>query len=278
MLDTNTYYNQLEECRDFLVQQKDGFVPDLAIVCGSGLQQIAEIFDEPLTVSYADIPHFPVSGVSGHEGKLILGELAGVKVAVLQGRSHFYEGKSLQEITLPVRVMNMWGAKTLLLTNAAGGVNETFEPGDIMIIHDHINMSGQNPLVGPNDSRLGVRFPDMSEVYTEELQEVLRNACEEVGVTYKEGVYTWMSGPVYETPAEVRMLQRLGIDAVGMSTVPEAIAFRHMGGNIAGLSLITNKGAGLSEGEIDHSHVVEVGAQAAKKIQEIIALAIPQLV
>ncbi|MEO0812144.1 MAG: purine-nucleoside phosphorylase, partial [Myxococcota bacterium] len=249
--------------------------PSVAVVLGSGLGAFAAEVSDAVRIPYGEIPNFPVSSVTGHAGELVLGELKGVPVAVMSGRLHFYEGHSLAAVTLPTRVLGGLGAKKLLVTNAAGGVNPNFPPGTLMVITDHINLTGNNPLMGPNDDRLGPRFPDMSEPYSREGQEALRAAAAAVGVTVTEGVYCGVLGPSYETPAEVRMLQRLGGDAVGMSTVPEVIVANHAGMNVAGLSLITNAAAGLTEEKLSHADVKE---QAGQSRDELVSLLIEAVV
>ncbi len=232
-------------------------VPDVAIVLGSGLGDFAGTLAEATSMRYEDLPHWPASGVIGHEGRLVIGESRGRTVAALAGRCHFYEGHDLARVTFATRVLGQLGIKRLLLTNAAGGINTGFGQGALMVIDDHINLLGSNPLVGGNDERFGPRFPDMSEVYSTRLRAIADEAGRAVGVPLAHGVYVAVQGPSYETPAEIRAFRTLGADAVGMSTVPEAIAARHMGMEVLGLSCITNMAAGVLPQPLDHGEVME---------------------
>jgi len=245
--------------------------PTVAVVLGSGLGAFADRLHEPEVISYGDIPHFPSVGVKGHAGRLVIGGLGpnGPRVAAMAGRVHLYEGHSPGHVVHPVRTLWRWGVRGLMLTNAAGGINAELSPGDLMLIVDHINLSGKNPLIGPADPRLGPRFPDMSTAYDPELCDALRDAAKARGVTLREGVYTGLAGPSYETPAEIRMLAILGGDAVGMSTVVEVIAARHAGMRVCGVSCITNLAAGLSAEPLDHA---EVEATAGAARSDFIAL------
>ena len=234
-----------------------GATPEVAIVLGSGLGEFAEHLDDPVVVPYGDIPHWPRSGVVGHAGKLVVGGRAGRRVAALSGRAHYYEGHPMDAVTFAVRVMARLGVRTLVLTNAAGGVNTAFSAGALMVIDDHINLLGANPLVGPNDERLGPRFPDMTEVYSRRLRAVADEVAAARGLALAHGVYVAVSGPSYETPAEIRFFRAIGADAVGMSTVPEAIAARHMGVEVLGLSCITNMAAGVLPQPLHHDEVME---------------------
>ncbi|TXD35917.1 purine-nucleoside phosphorylase [Lujinxingia vulgaris] len=231
--------------------------PRIAMILGSGLGAIGDQLDEATAIDYADIPHFPVSGVEGHKGRLVFGKLEGVPVVVMQGRSHFYEGWTMQEVTFPVRAFHLMGIDHLVVTNSAGGINADYAPGDLMIICDQVNFTGQNPLHGPNEDAFGPRFPDMSDPYAKELRELLHAVASEEGIAVKEGVYAGVAGPSYETPAEVRMLRTMGGDAVGMSTVPEVIVANHCGMKVAGISCITNYAAGLSDTKLHHDEVKE---------------------
>lgn len=233
-------------------------VPDVAVVLGSGLGDFADRLADATTVPYGDIPHWPASAVIGHAGKLVAGTLRGKSVAALAGRAHFYEGHDLRTVTFATRVLGLLGVKTLILTNAAGGVNVSFKPGTLMIIDDHINLLGSNPLVGPNDDRFGVRFPDMTEVYARRLRALADEAAERAGVKVAHGVYAALHGPSYETPAEIRYLRTIGADAVGMSTVPEALVARHMGMDVLGISCITNPAAGVLPEPLHHDEVMAV--------------------
>ncbi|WP_102345697.1 purine-nucleoside phosphorylase [Bacillus sp. Marseille-P3661] len=231
--------------------------PTIGLILGSGLGVLADEIDDPVKIPYRDIPNFPLSTVEGHKGQLVIGKLQGIQVIAMQGRFHFYEGYSLEKVTFPVRVMKAIGVKTLIVTNAAGGINTDFKPGDLMIISDHINNMGQNPLIGHNEAALGVRFPDMSSAYDWELQQKVKKVGESLGIALKEGVYIANTGPSYETPAEVRMLRNLGGDAVGMSTVPEVIVARHSGLKVLGISCISNMAAGILDQPLTHEEVME---------------------
>lgn len=254
-----------------------------AIVLGSGLGAFADSLEDAVRIPYEEIPGFARSTVEGHAGQLVLGTVGGIAVAVQQGRFHYYEGYDMEQVMLPVRAFGLLGIKHLILTNAAGSLNSDMTPGSLMIISDHLNCLGVNPLRGPNDLRFGPRFPDMSEVYDREFQQFAHDEAEAIsqerfasGLDEKlvdfvnRGVYCALSGPTYETPAEIRMYRQLGADAVGMSTVPEAIAARHMGMRTLGISCITNLAAGMAEGEIDHSEVMETGARVAEVFGELI--------
>jgi len=235
--------------------------PQVGLILGSGLGDYADTLEERVSIPFSRIPHFPVPTVPGHSGALVFGKKQGKQVVVLQGRIHFYEGVSMQELTLPVRVLSALGVKTLILTNAAGGVNLDFRPGDLMLISDHINYSGANPLIGANLDAFGPRFPDMSDLYTASLRRAIREKAEENGLSLREGVYAMYSGPNYETPAEIRMFRTLGADAVGMSTVPEALVAGHCGMRVAGVSCITNMAAGVLPQKLSHAEVMETAAR-----------------
>ncbi len=226
--------------------------PTLGLILGSGLGELADEMEEATTLSYEEIPHFPVSTVVGHDGKLVIGTLGGQKLVAMKGRFHYYEGYSMKEVTFPV------GVQTLIVTNACGALNDRFSPGDLMIITDHINMTGTNPLIGPNDERLGPRFPDMSNAYNKELVQLVKEAAKRVGIPIKTGVYAGITGPNYMTGAELIMLRRLGADAVGMSTVPEVIGARHAGLEVIGISCITDMAIGEEIEGISHEEVVDV--------------------
>jgi len=231
--------------------------PQIALVLGSGLGVLAEAIEDAVSIPYKDIPHFPVSTVEGHASELLVGILAGKPVLMMKGRFHMYEGYGPETVSFPVRVMKELGVTTLLVTNAAGGVNASFRPGDLMLIKDHINFMFRNPLIGPNDPSIGVRFPDMSEAYSRNLRELARSVGEKLGVAFQEGVYAGVLGPSFETPAEIRMFRALGADAVGMSTVPETIAARHSGIEVLGISCITNMAAGMLDQPLSHDEVME---------------------
>jgi purine-nucleoside phosphorylase len=231
----------------------------IALVLGSGLGGFAEDFEAAVSLPYREIPGFVSSTAQGHVGSLVSGKVAGVPVLAMQGRVHHYEGYSLEEVTFPIRTFKLLGVQTLILTNAAGGVDVELNQGALMVISDHLNLMGVNPLRGPNEDRFGPRFPDMSEVYSRELQELVVEESRALGITIRRGVYAALAGPSYETPAEIHMLRAFGADAVGMSTVPEAIVARHMGMKVLGISCITNMAAGISENPINHEEVMETG-------------------
>ena len=239
------------------VRSRCGALPQIAIVLGSGLGDFADTLLDSVATPYEQLPHWPSSKVIGHAGRLVVGSVAGKRIAALAGRAHFYEGHPLETVVFATRVMSRLGVKQLILTNAAGGINTTFAQGALMIIDDHINFLGSNPLVGPNDERLGQRFPDMSEVYSRRLRGVADEAAGAKGVPVSHGIYIAVHGPSYETPAEIRAFRTLGADAVGMSTVPEAIAARHMGLEVLGISCITNMAAGVLPQPLDHNEVME---------------------
>lgn len=253
-------------------------VPQVGLVLGSGLGEFADSVAEQTAIAYADIPHFKRGGVPGHAGRLVLGKIGPVTVAILQGRIHYYEGHDIGDVVFPVRVLAKLGIRSLLLTNAAGGINRELRPGDLMIISDHINLMGLNPLRGVNDERLGPRFPDMSAVYDPALQEIIAAALGEIGRPVRRGIYVALGGPSYETPAEIRMLAALGADAVGMSTVAEAICARHMGLRVAGISCVTNLAAGLSAEPLSHTEVIETAERVKTDFIRLLDLVIPRLV
>jgi len=252
--------------------------PQVGVVLGSGLGDFADAVAEPNVIPYADIPHFKAAGVAGHAGRLVLGKVGPVSVAVLKGRIHYYEGHDIGDVVFPVRVLAKLGIQSLLLTNAAGGINPEFRPGDLMVIRDHINFMGINPLRGVNDERLGPRFPDMSAAYDPAFQEFIAAALGEIGRPVRRGIYLALNGPSYETPAEIHMFAALGADAVGMSTVPEAICARHMGLRVAGISCISNLAAGLSARPLSHQEVIETGERVKNDFIRLLNLVIPKLV
>ena len=245
-------------------------IPAIALVLGSGLGDYAELLEESVRIPYSEIPNFPVPTVPGHSGAMVFGRRQGRDVVVLQGRIHYYEGLPMQQITLPIRVLAALGVKQLVLTNAAGGVNLSFTPGDLMLLTDHINFSGANPLIGPNLDAFGPRFPDCSDLYTASRRNAIRDAAEAAGISLREGVYAMYSGPNYETPAEIRMFRTLGADAVGMSTVPETLVAGHCGMEVVGISCITNMAAGVLPRKLDHREVVEVAALVHDKFQKLL--------
>lgn len=236
--------------------------PKLGLVLGSGLGILAEEIENPVVISYKDIPHFPESTVTGHKGQFVSGTLEGVEVIAMQGRFHYYEGYSLEQVTFPIRVMKELGVHSLVVTNAAGGINREYEPGDLMLITDHINNMGVNPLIGENHESLGVRFPDMSEAYDKEYIAFAEKCAAEMNLNVKKGVYAANTGPAYETPAEIKMLEVIGADAVGMSTVPEVIVAKHAKMRVLGISCISNMAAGILNQPLSHEEVIETTAQA----------------
>ncbi|MFC4404294.1 purine-nucleoside phosphorylase [Gracilibacillus xinjiangensis] len=249
-------HSQIEESIQY-IKEKVNNVPETGLILGSGLGVLAEELTETTAIEYKDIPHFPVSTVEGHHGRLVFGKLEDVNVVVMQGRFHYYEGYSMEQVTFPVRVFQLLGINHLIVTNAAGGINEKFSAGDLMIITDHINNLGTNPLIGHNDKALGERFPDMSKAYDEQLIGIAKRCANQLNISIKEGVYIANSGPSYETPAEVRMLRLLGGDAVGMSTVPEVIVANHAKMNVLGISCISNMAAGILDQPLSHQEVME---------------------
>lgn len=252
------------------IQKATDFKPEIGIILGTGLGGLVNEIEIVHTLKYGDIPNFPVSTVDGHKGQLIFGKLGGKNILAMQGRFHYYEGYDLKEVTFPVRVMRELGIKTLIVSNASGGVNPSFKVGDIMMIVDHINMFGQNPLIGSNISELGTRFPDMSQAYDLHLRNLARKIALKNSIDLKEGVYVGVSGPTFETPAEYRMFRILGGDAIGMSTVPEVIVARHSGMNVFGISIITDSGVPGEIVEISHEEVQEVAMNAEPKMSLII--------
>ncbi|OCA92699.1 purine-nucleoside phosphorylase [Pseudobacillus wudalianchiensis] len=264
---------KIEKAAEFL-KRESSKTPKTGLILGSGLGVLADEIESPVKIEYSRIPDFPISTVEGHAGQLVFGTLSGKEVVAMQGRFHYYEGYSFEQVTFPVRVMKALGVETIIVTNAAGGVNESFQPGDLMIITDHINNMGGNPLIGPNDSELGVRFPDMSEAYSRKLQKIAKETAESIQLSIREGVYVGNTGPVYETPAEVRMTRILGGDAVGMSTVPEVIVARHSGMQVLGISCISNMAAGILDQPLTHDEVIEtterVRADFLRYIKEIV--------
>ncbi len=257
-----TYFDRVREAAEALEARAGA--PDVAVVLGSGLGDFCERLQDAVTIPYDGIPHWPASRIIGHAGQLVAGSLRSRRVAALSGRVHFYEGHDLRTVTFATRVMAALGVRTLILTNAAGGVNTAFHPGALMVIDDHINLLGDNPLVGENEDRFGPRFPDMTEVYSRRLRALADEASRATGVPVVHGVYAALRGPSYETPAEIRYLRTIGADAVGMSTVPEAIAARHAKVEVLGLSCISNMAAGVLPQPLDHNEVMETARRVRK--------------
>lgn len=253
-----------------IIRSRTTVEPRIAVVLGSGLGGFADDFDEAVAIPYEDIPGFVRSTAQGHAGRLVIGKVDSVPVLAMQGRVHYYEGYSLEEVTFPVRAFGLLGIKTLILTNAAGGINVQLTQGALMVISDHLNLMGVNPLRGPNDERFGPRFPDMSTVYSPELQELVVEEAKAINVEVRRGIYGALPGPSYETPAEIHLLRNLGADAVGMSTVPEAIVARHMGLEVLGISCITNMAAGISDEPINHEEVMATGDRVRATFTELL--------
>lgn len=264
------YAKKIETAAAYL-RERVPFSPKLGLVLGSGWNMILEDIESPVRIPYAQVPGMIASNVPGHAGEWVFGRVGGREIAVMSGRIHYYEGHSLKDVTLPIRAMKALGVETVVLTNAAGAVNVGFEPGDMMMLTDHINMTANNPLIGANDEDLGTRFPDMSQAYDRELQEVARAVAREQALTLREGVYMWLTGPSFETPAEIRMARALGADAVGMSTVPETIAARHGGTRVLALSLMTNMAAGVVDQPLSHAEVLETAARVRVKYRAFVA-------
>src|SRR3989475_4009981 len=269
-------YERAEKAARVIRARTDADVP-VAIVLGSGLGAFAYELTEATSIRYDEIPTFARATVEGHAGALVIGKASGVTLAAMQGRFHSYEGHSLEEVTFPIRVLKLLGANTLVLTNAAGALNVEFVPGSLMVISDHINLLGSNPLIGPNDDRFGPRFPDLTSVYAPELQSMVIDEARGMDLQMRRGVYAALSGPSYETPAEIHMVRTLGADAVGMSTVPEAIVARHMNMRVVGISCITNLAAGVSDRPVDHSQVMATGERVQESFTELLRRILPKL-
>lgn len=265
---------ELNDICNILNEKLSGRKPEIGIVLGSGFGSFAEKLEDSIYINYQDIPGFPVSTVSGHNGRFVVGKLFGHEVIVMQGRVHYYEGYSMKKVVLPVRLMCMIGIKQLILTNAAGGINLNFKPGTLMAITDQITTFVPSPLIGPNIEDLGVRFPDMSEVYDRTFVGIIEKAAEELGIDLKKGIYLQTTGPQYETPAEIRMFRNLGADAVGMSTTVEAVAARHAGVKVAGISCITNMAAGISGEPLSHEEVKETADRVKDEFEKLLLLSV----
>jgi purine-nucleoside phosphorylase len=261
--------NEIVEARDFVLS-KINVAPKIGIILGSGLGSLADEFKNAVSIPYEDIPYFSKSDAIGHANELVIGELQGQIVIAMKGRYHYYEGYSLSEVTFPVRVLKALGIEKLVITNACGAVNTEFNAGELMLITDHINLVGSNPLIGKNNDELGPRFTDVSEVYNRELRAVASKVAKEKGITLREGVYAWWSGPVYETPAEIRMIRILGGDAAGMSTVPEATVAIHAGLKVLGISCLTNMACGILDQPLSHEEVLEVAAKSRNTFVDLI--------
>lgn len=263
------YRNEIQEACTF-IENKITSKPSLGLILGSGLGVLGDEIENSTTIAYKDIPHFPESTVAGHKGQLVIETLEGKQVIAMQGRFHYYEGYSMQQVTFPVRVMKELGIESIIVTNAAGGINESFNPGDLMLISDHINNMGTNPLLGPNDDHLGVRFPDMSQVYSRDFLKHAESCANELGLKVQKGVYVGNTGPIYETPAEINMLRSWGGDAVGMSTVPEVIVAGHAGIRVLGVSCISNMAAGILDQPLTHDEVMETTEKVRENFLQFI--------
>lgn len=270
---SNNYlgYIMIEETLDYINEYTDNFESEIGIVLGSGLGDLADKYCD-IAIPYSNIPHFAKSTVQGHKGQLVFADINGRKVVMMQGRNHFYEGHSMSDVTYPIKVMKKLGVKTLILTNAAGAVNKSFRPADLMVITDHINFMGTNPLIGRNDENFGVRFPDMSEVYSKNLIKIVDAAGRLLKLDLKHGVYMATTGPSYETPAEIKMARFMGADAIGMSTVPEAIVANYCGIEVIGISCISNYATGVSTKKLSHEEVIETTDKVKAKFKELVLL------
>ncbi|NMA64815.1 MAG: purine-nucleoside phosphorylase [Clostridiaceae bacterium] len=266
----NNLIEKLDNTVKFLKENIED-MPQIAIILGSGLGNLANFIESKKEISYEDIPNFPRTTVVGHEGKLIFGSLRGKKILAMKGRFHYYEGNCMSDVIYPVRVFNRMGIGNLLVTNAAGGVNTGYEPGDLMLITDHIGLFCENPLRGENFDTLGPRFPDMSKAYDRNMQKIALNCAKKLNIDLKQGIYSYCKGPSFETPAEIKALRILGADAVGMSTVPEVIAARHMGMKVLGISCITNMAAGILDQPLNHEEVIETGKKAGKDFSALVS-------
>jgi purine-nucleoside phosphorylase len=276
-----TYFDEVNEGADFLDEKLKGLKPKIAIVLGSGLGAVAEAVESPIFVPYSEIPHFPQSTVEGHSGRIVAGYLNGVAVVVMQGRVHAYEGYTPRQVTFPMRVLGRLGMGTVILTNAAGGISPSYRVGELVLLSDHINALGFNPLTGPNEARFGdgvstgLRFFDMTEAYSQKLRTLAHAAARAEGFSLEEGVYLATPGPSFETPAEIRAFRTMGADLVGMSTVPETIVARHMGVKVLGISCVTNLAAGISPTQLSHEEVFEAGARVQHRLAGLLKRLLP---
>lgn len=259
------FYEKVKESAQF-IQGRTSLRPTTGIILGSGLGSLVDIMEERTVIPYTEIPNFPRSHVAGHAGNLVIGRIGQEIIAAMQGRFHYYEGFTMKEVTYPIYVMKLLGIENLIVTNACGGINRDFEPGDLMILTDYINMLGNNSLIGENDERFGVRFPDMSEAYAKELIRKAEKTAEKLGISCKKGVYAIFSGPCYETAAEIRAYERLGADAIGMSTVPETIAANYLGMRVLGIACITNMATGIAKTKHSHEEVMRIAGESSEKL------------
>jgi purine-nucleoside phosphorylase len=267
-------FERAEEAAQFVLAQT-AMRPRLALVLGSGLGELADELTDAVAIPYGAIPHYPIPSAEGHAGRLAIGQLQDVPVAVMQGRIHLYEGLSVQDVVFPMRVFGRMGIRAVVLTNASGGINPKLKPGNLVVVQDHINLQGVNPLVGPHDPRWGTRFVDMSEAYFKPYRELALQAARQLGIEACEGVYAALPGPSYETPAEIRFLRTIGADLVGMSTVAEVIAARHMGIRVLAISCVTNMAAGMLDRPIAHAEVLETGRRVRSQFSELLRVVIP---
>jgi purine-nucleoside phosphorylase len=274
-------YERAKEAAEFVLAKlktrPDLGIPKLAVVLGSGLGDFADSMQSPLIIPYETIPHYPRSTAIGHAGRMVIGKLGEVTVAAMQGRVHQYEGYTAKQAAFPVRVFGLMGLKAIILTNAAGGIDKSYGQGALVLLSDHINLQGANPLTGPNDDRFGLRFHDMSEAYSKRYRAIAHEESKRLDIQLHEGVYAALAGPSYETPAEIRYLRVIGADLVGMSTVPEVIVARHMGINVLAISCVTNMAAGILDQPINHLEVLEVGAQVRGKFLALLGAVIPRI-
>lgn len=273
---TTDDFTRAESAAQFITSQTS-LRPKIALVLGSGLGAFADALTDAVRISYAQIPSFPRSTAIGHAGQLVIGNSQGITVAAMQGRTHLYEGYSAKEVSFPIRVFTRMGIKAVILTNAAGGINLKYSQGALVAIRDHINLQGQNPLVGPNDERFGPRFPDMTQAYSTAYREIAAAAAQKLGMTLHDGVYVALLGPSYETPAEIRYLRTIGADLVGMSTVAEVIAARHMGLKVLAISCVTNMAAGILDQPINHEEVLETGKRVQKQFEALLRAVLPRI-
>ena len=259
------FYEKVKESADF-IRERIGQAPMVGVILGSGLGSLVDMMEEKTVIPYQEIPNFPQSSVAGHAGNLVIGRIGKVVVAAMQGRFHFYEGFAMKEVTYPIYVMKLLGIEALLVTNACGGINRSFVPGDLMLLTDYLNMLGTNPLIGENDERFGVRFPDMSEAYSLVLMQKAEETAKKLGIAYQKGVYAIFSGPCYETAAEIRAYERLGADAIGMSTVPETIVANYLGMKVLGIACITNMATGIAKEKHTHEEVVRIVNESSARL------------
>ncbi len=269
-------FAKAEEAAEY-IRSKSNVKPQIALILGSGLGPFADALQNATRLSYAEIPHFPRPTAEGHAGKLVLGNVGDIPVAAMQGRVHYYEGLPLRDVIFPMRVFNRLGVKAAIITNAAGGINTSYGQGALVVLNDHVNMQGSNPLIGPNDERFGPRFPDMTRVYWKPFRAIAREEAKRIGIEVHEGVYVAVTGPSYETPAEIRMFRSIGADVVGMSTVSEVIAAAHMGMRVLAISCVTNMAAGILDKPLSHKEVLETGERVKGSFMKLLNAVIPRM-